>query len=301
MKTLIVYNSVHHNNTEKIAKSIAEELNAEVVKLSDLENFNLQDYDLIGLGSGTYIGKYDNLILNLFDKFENVLNKRFFLFYTSGSKEHQVGNNFNKPLLEKIVAKGGKVISVFNCPGLSDYGLLKSFGGMNKGRPNSNDIEKVRECLHNLKPKVLTLCLTVKDNKVLLGMKKRGFGEGRWNGFGGKVEEGETILEAAKRETLEESGLVVKDIEERGLIDFNFMDTGKLMEVHIFDVLSYEGEPVETEEMSPRWFNLEEIPFQSMWPDDPYWFPLFLKKQKFKGRFVFKDNDIILSQEIDNI
>jgi 8-oxo-dGTP pyrophosphatase MutT (NUDIX family) len=62
-----------------------------------------------------------------------------------------------------------------------------------------------------IKPKILTLCLTKEDGMILLGMKKRGFGEGRWNGFGGKVEEGETIVEAAIREMKEESGLTVKN------------------------------------------------------------------------------------------
>jgi len=290
---------VHHNNTEKIAKVIAEELKAEIVKLSDLKNFNLQEYDLIGLGSGIYMGKYHNLMLNLVDKFENTLNKRFFMFSTSGSKEQQVGNNFNKSLREKIVAKGGKVVSIFNCPGFSDYGPLKLFGGMNKRRPNDEDIEKAIEFSHNLKPKILTLCLTVKDSKVLLGMKKRGFGEGRWNGFGGKVEKGETLIDGAKREMLEESGLMIEEMEERGCINFYFIDTGKLMEVHIFDVLKYAGKPVETEEMNPQWFKLEEIPFKNMWADDPYWFPLFLKKNKFKGMIIFKDNDEILNYELE--
>lgn len=52
------------------------------------------------------------------------------------------------------------------------------------------------------KVKVLTLALIRNQQRVLLGMKKRGFGQGLWNGFGGKVEEGETIKEAAKRLTI---------------------------------------------------------------------------------------------------
>ena len=52
--------------------------------------------------------------------------------------------------------------------------------------------------------KQLTLVAVLKENNILLGMKKRGFGEGRWNGFGGKVETGETIEEGAKRELKEE-------------------------------------------------------------------------------------------------
>ena len=151
------------------------------------------------------------------------------------------------------------------------------------------------------KPKILTLCLTKEEGMLLLGMKKRGFGEGRWNGFGGKVEEGETIIEAAIREMKEESGLMVKDLEEVGVVNFNFLDTGKILEVHIFNVLSYGGSIMETEEMSPKWFNLDEIPFADMWPDDIYWMPLFLKGNKFKGEFVFENNDKILSHKIEII
>jgi 8-oxo-dGTP diphosphatase/2-hydroxy-dATP diphosphatase len=152
-----------------------------------------------------------------------------------------------------------------------------------------------------LKPKILTLCLTREEGKILLGMKKRGFGEGRWNGFGGKVEEGETIIEAAIREMEEESGLIAEELKEVGVTTFQFLDTGKLLEVHIFDVLKYRGEMIETEEMSPKWFNLDEIPFEDMWADDIYWIPLFLKRNKFKGHFVFKDNDKLLSHKIEII
>jgi len=149
------------------------------------------------------------------------------------------------------------------------------------------------------KPKILTLCLIKKDGMLLLGMKKRGFGVGRWNGFGGKVEEGETIVEAAIRETEEESGLMVKELEERGIVTFEFLDTGKLLEVHIFNVLKYSGEAIETEEMSPKWFDLTEIPFHCMWADDIYWMPLFLKDKKFKGKFVFENNDKLLDHKIE--
>jgi len=132
-------------------------------------------------------------------------------------------------------------------------------------------------------------------------MKKRGFGEGRWNGFGGKVEEGETIIEAAIREMKEESGLKVEELEEKGILLFKFLDTGKFLEVHVFDVLKYSGEMTETEEMNPKWFNVEEIPFEKMWADDIYWMPLFLNGDKFNGEFVFEDNDKLLNYNLKTI
>jgi 8-oxo-dGTP diphosphatase/2-hydroxy-dATP diphosphatase len=99
----------------------------------------------------------------------------------------------------------------------------------------------------------------------------------------------------------EESGLIVEKLEEIGVTTFQFLDTGKILEVHIFNVLKYGGEMTETEEMNPKWFNFDEIPFNDMWPDDIYWMPLFLKGNKFKGEFVFEDNDKLLSHKIEII
>lgn len=135
--------------------------------------------------------------------------------------------------------------------------------------------------------KVLTLCLVQKEDKILLGMKKRGFGQGRWNGFGGKVTNGESIEEATKRELAEEAGIIAKDIKKRGVLNFHFENDPEVLEVHIFSSNDFNGQPQENEEMSPRWFLYDEIPFSEMWPDDKYWLPLFLTGKKFKGKFLF--------------
>jgi len=297
MKTLIVYNSIHHGNTEKIANAMARELNADLVKSSSVSEVDFSKYDLIGLGSGIYFGKHHVSILNLVEKMGDVKDKRFFIFSTSGSSEN-IFNKLNNELKKRITSKGGRIMGIFNCLGLDTIGPLKYVGGINKGRPDEDDLSKARAFAQSLMPKVLTLCLTVEDGKALLGMKKRGFGKGRWNGFGGKVEAGETIIEGAKREMLEESGLEIEELVERGIIEFDFLDTGKLLQVHIFEVLRYSGSPVETEEMRPEWFSLDKIPFDNMWADDPFWFPLFLDKKRFEGMIIFKDNDEIVRSTI---
>ncbi len=135
--------------------------------------------------------------------------------------------------------------------------------------------------------RILTLCIIHRDGKVLLGMKKRGFGAGRWNGFGGKVEEGESIEEAARRELREEVGVAPLDMQKRGIIEFEFENDPKKLEVHIFRIAQFEGNPEETEEMKPAWYDADKIPFQQMWPDDIFWLPLLLDGKKFKGRFLF--------------
>ncbi|MFA6525980.1 MAG: 8-oxo-dGTP diphosphatase [Candidatus Buchananbacteria bacterium] len=132
-----------------------------------------------------------------------------------------------------------------------------------------------------------------------MGMKKRGFGEGRWNGFGGKVQEGETIEEGAEREVREECGLIVRNLQKFGQLDFEFHNNrGVILEVHMYKSETFEGELQESDEMRPQWFNITKIPFADMWPDDIYWFPLFLAGKKFNGRFLFGDDDIVLEQKL---
>jgi 8-oxo-dGTP diphosphatase / 2-hydroxy-dATP diphosphatase len=147
--------------------------------------------------------------------------------------------------------------------------------------------------------KILTLSFVLEDTQILLAMKKRGFGAGRYNGYGGKVEAGETIEEGAMREVQEEAGLTVTKVEKVGIHEFEFAhDRGNILEVHVYKILEYTGDPVETEEMKPKWFSLNTIPYDMMWPDDEHWLPLFLSGKKFRTKFLFGENDSILEQEI---
>lgn len=160
--------------------------------------------------------------------------------------------------------------------------------------------------LENMK-KLLTLCIVHQHPRVLLGMKKRGFGIGHWNGFGGKVEEGESIEEAAKREVKEEAGIDILNFEKIGIIEFLFENDPEMMEVHLFKAKDFIGEPSDSDEMSPKWFHVDEIPFMNMWPDDVHWMPLFLKGKKFKGRFLFdnpsthKQRSVILEKNVEEV
>ncbi len=140
-----------------------------------------------------------------------------------------------------------------------------------------------------------------KGDKVLLGIKKRGFGVGKWNGFGGKVKEGETIEFATKRETKEEAGVDVGAMKKFGVLEFEFQGNPEIWEVHLFSVNEFLGEPIETEEMRPEWFHVNEIPLQNMWADDQYWFPLFLKGKRFKGKFLFRDEETILEHQLQEV
>jgi 8-oxo-dGTP pyrophosphatase MutT (NUDIX family) len=145
------------------------------------------------------------------------------------------------------------------------------------------------------------LCYLVRDEKVLLGMKKRGFAKGKWNGFGGKKKEGETIEESVIREMQEECRVEVNDIKKVAELDFFFQEARKdwNQKVHVFLASEWKGEPVETEEMIPRWFLHNNLPFGSMWQDDPHWLPLVLTGKKVRGRFVFgDDNESIAEKDV---
>jgi len=165
----------------------------------------------------------------------------------------------------------------------------------------AKNIKNVAES-KNMK-KILTLCVIHKENKILLGMKKRGFGAGRWNGFGGKLKDGELIEQGLKREIKEEAEIEVDDLNKVGIIDFEFIDNPEILEVHIFKSNNFNGVPTESEEMKPQWFDVDKIPFSEMWPDDIYWMPLFLEGKKFKGKFLFgkEKNNNILEKELTEV
>ncbi|XP_076652830.1 oxidized purine nucleoside triphosphate hydrolase [Halictus rubicundus] len=146
---------------------------------------------------------------------------------------------------------------------------------------------------------LFSLVFIRKGTEILLGQKKRGFGKDLWNGYGGKVESGETIVQGAVRELKEESGLTVPDLKKIGILEFEFEGVETLLEVHVFETFKYDGEATETEEMRPKWYNIKDIPFKQMWPDDEYWFPYMLRGELFKGYFLYRGQDLILKHKLD--
>lgn len=148
---------------------------------------------------------------------------------------------------------------------------------------------------------ILTLVFFIKDKQVLLGYKKRGFGRERWNGFGGKVEPGESIEEAAKREALEECGLEISQLEKKAIHRFSFQENQDVLEVHTFWVSEWQGEPKETEEMRPEWFFFKDIPYATMWPDDILWLPQFLEGSCLKTSFLFGAGDAVLEYDVQEV
>ncbi len=152
--------------------------------------------------------------------------------------------------------------------------------------------------------KQATLCFLIKEQEnqvkeICLALKKRGFGKDRWNGFGGKVKEGESIEQAMERETEEEGKVDIKSFYKVAELTFFFPHNPDWdQQVHTYFCKDWIGEPQETEEMKPQWFLVSEIPFDLMWQDDIYWLPKVIDKKLIKGTFSFDKKDKIVDQEI---
>jgi 8-oxo-dGTP diphosphatase len=149
----------------------------------------------------------------------------------------------------------------------------------------------------NWKPtEYANLCFVIRDGQILLIRKKRGLGAGMINGPGGRLEKGETALASAIRETQEEIGVTPVDPEQIGELHFHFLDGYKL-HVAVFAASGCTGELCETDEAIPIWTDLNQIPYREMWQDDPHWLPLLVKRQAFRGFFVF-DGEKLLSHKV---
>lgn len=142
-----------------------------------------------------------------------------------------------------------------------------------------------------------TLLFVVRDGEVLLIHKKRGLGAGKINAPGGRIDPGETPLDCAVREVEEELLVTPIDIRKAGELRFQFVD-GLSIHGYVFRASDCRGEPMETDEATPIWTRLDDIPYEKMWADDKEWLPLLLRGTYFDGRFLF-DGDTMLGHELE--
>ena len=141
-----------------------------------------------------------------------------------------------------------------------------------------------------------TLVFVIQDGKILLIDKKTGFGKGKVNGPGGKLEKGESPEACAVRECQEELKITVTQLKFCGQHRFQFVDGYSLL-VWVYSSETFEGIPTETVEARPLWVPLDEIPYEKMWEDDHLWLPMLLAGQRFQGRWLF-DGDMMLDYEL---
>lgn len=149
----------------------------------------------------------------------------------------------------------------------------------------------------------VTLCNVISGNRILLKKATRGISKGKWNGLGGKIEPGERPKESAIREVREESGLAIRDIRERGIIYFYVGSEKKpSIKMYLFSATKFTGMLTEGEEGKLRWFYLDSIPYDGMWDDDRFWWPVFLNGISFRGDFFLdKTMKRVISYRISKI
>ena len=141
-----------------------------------------------------------------------------------------------------------------------------------------------------------SLCFVRREGKILMIRKKRGLGAGKINGPGGRLESGESALDAALRETQEEVGVTPFDLSQRGELHFQFVD-GLALHCVVFTAEGCLGNEVETDEAIPYWMTPSELPYHDMWADDIHWMPGMLEGKSFKGYFHF-DGEVMLSHHL---
>ena len=142
---------------------------------------------------------------------------------------------------------------------------------------------------------VCTLCFILVDNQLLLIRRKVEPHVGLVNGPGGKVEPGETADQASIRECYEETGAIPVNQKHRGTLKFAF-DNEFNLRVEVYLAEQYEGEIHETDEAVPFWCQVNQIPYDETWPDDPYWIPVLLdlkEERKFECRAKLSDTNLM--------
>jgi len=141
MKTLIIYKSIHLGSTKIIADTLGKIMDADVIDASKFDINNFDNYELVGFGSGIYDDSFHKSIFNIIEKVANLENKNVFLFSTAGV----IYDKSHREIRGKLTSKNANIIDEFYCKGHNKNSFLKYIGGMNKGRPNSNDLKNAEQ------------------------------------------------------------------------------------------------------------------------------------------------------------
>ena len=156
MKFLLVLFSYHHKNTEKVANVFVKVLDAQIKTPQQTDPEELQQYDLVGFGAGIDSGKHYKPLLDLADGLPQVDNKKAFIFSTAALTGEKKLAKDHSTLREKLESKGYTIVDEFQCKGFNTNSFIRFFGGMNRGRPNTDDLKNAEEFAQNLKQSLQT-------------------------------------------------------------------------------------------------------------------------------------------------
>ena len=145
MKCLIIYVSVHHGNTDKIARAMANALDADLLQVKHVDAGIVEQYDLIGFGSGIYFGRHHKSLLDIVCGLPLLRHKKAFIFSTSGLRRLRFIHDFDKRLKQALERKGLEIVGEFSCRGFDRFGAAMILGGINRGRPHSKDLRRAQD------------------------------------------------------------------------------------------------------------------------------------------------------------
>lgn len=148
MKSTIVCVSVSHGNTLEIAKAMSEVIGATVVEPEKVDVASLADQDLVGFGSGIYFQAFHPRLRRFVKDLPDGQRAKAFVFTTSGFRP------FTGPLVRLLERRGFEVVDVFTCRAHDTSFPFGLFGGVNKDRPNEDDLTQARSFAEKLRAKV---------------------------------------------------------------------------------------------------------------------------------------------------
>lgn len=139
----------------------------------------------------------------------------------------------------------------------------------------------------------------IRDDQILMGTKKDGPYDGMVMSLGGSIEDGETPEQAAIREAIEEAGVTPIAPVKTARIACHYKGNNVKLITHIFVANDWEGEIIETEEMTPEWHYMDMIPTQKMWPDSHHWLPLILEGNGVVGDFFYDEDEQLVDHSYE--
>lgn len=156
LKTLLVLYSYHHNNTAKVAGVFSKVFDAIIKNPQQTDPREIKNFDLVGFGAGIDGGKHYKPLLDFVEKLPQGEKKNVFIFSTAAFTGDKKILEDHSVLKEKLQFKGYNVVDEFQCKGFNTNSFLRYFGGMNRGRPNTKDLDNAEKFAQKLKQMLIS-------------------------------------------------------------------------------------------------------------------------------------------------